>query len=248
MKKILFCSCFVAILFSCNNDRNECNTFATYSDINVCLPDLEEMTECYNESKYRNLVHTLSPSSNLTLAYYMNDRTYLANRERYSISSSVDDYFWVYATNELMEINCTKQSLNYMAQIYLEDFGMGLFQFLNILAGYNSNEVVRYVEESTGLSEDGTVLLESSTNIINNHLPVLLESYAINSNIRSFSHLIKINRNGDSFYKIYTVNLLLIKNRIIWAAYYKDYKEKSTLEETRTKNDHLVLKLFEKNN
>tara|TARA_B110000240_G_C13392579_1_gene407443 strand:- start:167 stop:907 length:741 start_codon:yes stop_codon:yes gene_type:complete len=200
----------------------DCNTFSTWFDINVCLPDLEGMTECYDEPKYIDLVHYLVPSSNPTLAYYMNDSTYIANVESTSITSSVDDYFWVYATDGIRGINCTNQELNYMDELYIEDYPES-----------NWNNVRRHLETTTGFSVD---------------VPILLEKYSIYRNIKSYLHLIKFNRNGDTFYMVYTVNLLLIKNRIIWAAYYKEYEDESSLNETKTKNNSLVLKLFEKNN
>ena len=78
-------------------------------------------------------------------------------------------------------------------------------------------------------------------------IPVIFESYSPDDNARSFLMVTKVSNNVTEQMMLISMNIILIKEKILWLGYYKLYENEDSILKIRSANDIAVLKLIEVN-
>ncbi|MDP4600415.1 MAG: hypothetical protein NWS84_04645 [Polaribacter sp.] len=232
MKKIIGILSIISIL-SCSQSgqkdfskdkivasKIECNNSVPFGDINICLPLIDGMTECYSTPKVKELADEFNYEGNSILAYYLNNETYEQVDKLDEIT--FDDYFQIYVTNKLKGMKASQSELNKMA---------------NMIEG-------NYIKENwNDLKEE----MERSHDYLTIGKPILIESYNPSNQARTFVMLTKFQIDNFESFVLMTMNMVLINERLIWLAYYKDYDGEESVKSAKSKNDYIVLNVIDEN-
>lgn len=200
--------------------KMECDNTVPFGDINICLPIVDGMTECYSTPIVKARADENNFEGNSILAYYISDADYkqVDNLDQIIL----DDYFQIYATNKLKGIKYGQSELNKMA---------------NMIEGNYINENWMDLKKN----------IETNHNYLSVGKPILIESYVPNSKIRTFVMLLKIISDGYEYVLVTVMNIVQIKERLIYLAYYKDYDGEESIKKAKSKNDYIVLLLANEN-
>jgi hypothetical protein len=200
--------------------KTECLRKVSFGDIDFCLPQIEGMTECYSTPKVKERADAFNYEGNTILGYYLNNETY--QQMEVLDSMSYDDYGQVYVTNNLKGIKVGQAELAQMANTMGSDF-----------IQENWSDMQKKLEHSYDDLSIGT--------------PVLVENYSPNSKVKSFVMLSKIKTNRDEAVMLMTLNIIEMKERLIWLAYYKFYDGEESIKQAKSKNDFIIGRLMEVN-
>ena len=77
--------------------------------------------------------------------------------------------------------------------------------------------------------------------------PIMLEEYQLSSKIRSFIILLKYVTDVEDFIQVASLNIMLIKDRLIFFAFYDKYKGFSEIEKTKEMSDYFALRFLKEN-
>lgn len=202
------------------SDSKTCEKIVAFGDINICLPEVDGMTECYNIPIVKTLTDKFEYKGNTVLAFYLNNKTY---KEVNKLDQIVyDDYFKIYATDNLKNVKFGQAELDQGANMFEGSFLKENWDKIKgkILKDHNNISIGR---------------------------PVLIESYSPHKKIKTFVIIAKYEMNGYENVMLGTLNLILIKNRIINLAYYRKYEDEESIKKTRAKNDYIALLFFDEN-
>lgn len=202
------------------SNTSNCNHAVTFGDIDICLPDIDGMTECYDLTKVKILTDKYEYVGNTVLAFYLNNETF----KKVDILDQLvyDDYIKIYAAKSLKNKRISQSDLDKMADLFETGFLKENWEELKskILKGHSNISLGR---------------------------PVLLESYSPHKNIKTSVIIAKYEMNGYENVMVCTANIILIKNRMINLAYYRKYEDEASIKQTRAKNDYIVLLFLDEN-
>jgi len=200
--------------------KKECNKSVQFGDINICLPLIDGMTECYSTPIVKERADKFNYEGNSILAFYLNNETY--KQVNKLDEKNVDDYFQIYVTNKLKDIKVGQSELNQMANMF----------------------------DKNSLKESWNVLkekIESNNDILSINNPILIESYSTHEQARTFVMIIKYQVNNVESVLITISNMIQINQRLIWLAYYKVYEGEESIEAAKLKNDFIISKVINEN-
>lgn len=197
----------------------ECYKSVAFGDVDVCLPVIDGMTECYSHPNVKMAADGLNYPGNSILGYYLNNSTYQQVDRIFEIT--FDDYFQIYASNELKGMKVGRSELDMMAERLESNYIRENWSDL-------AKEVRKNYDFSMGV-------------------PILIDSYSPNKDIRTFVMLTKIQFDDDEFISLTLMNIVRLKERLIWMAYYKNYAGEESIGKAKSKNDYLVLSLIDVN-
>lgn len=215
------------IIFSCsstgqqqNESDMDCKNSASFGDIDFCLPEIEGMNECYSIPIVKKLADNFEYKGNSVLAFYLNDETYKQVDKLDEIT--YDDYFKIYVTNQLKGVEVGKDELNEMSNAVGENFIKN-----------NWDEIKGEIEKDHNYLSVGR--------------PVLIEEYSPAEPVKTFIMVTKYQIEDFEFVMAMSMNMILIKDRLIWLAYYKNYDGEESIQETKSKSDHIVSMFLDEN-
>lgn len=197
-----------------------CETAVPFGDIKICLPQIDGYNECFSHEKVNKLANQFNFAGNSILAYYLNDTTY-AKVDRLD-SIVFEDYCQLYVTNEMKNVPADQNSLEELAAMVKDNF-----------EEENWDNIGEQIEE-----DFKTLLLGK---------PVIVESYSLGSTSKSFQVVNKYIMNEQEFIMVMNMNMILIKDRLVWLAHYLNLRDESSFAESKKKNDIIVMKLIEQN-
>lgn len=197
-----------------------CENSVTFGDIDICLPEIDDMTECYDIPEVKSRADRSEYEKSSVLAFYLNYATYKQVNQLDKIT--FDDYCKIYASNESKSVKFSKEELNQMSDLLEGNF-----------LKENWNEIKDNIKRNHDYLSVGR--------------PVLIESYSPHKKVKSLIMLTKVIINDYEYVMVGSINLLLIKERLIWLAYYKNYDGEESIKRTKAKNDYLVLRLLDEN-
>jgi len=224
MKKILLILFYIPLIGYAQS--NDCNNFAEFGDIKICLPEIPNMTECYSDpliSLYADLLK--GSDDEKILGIYLYNDVYESRYVNYE-NGMGDSFIKIYSTNTLEGIKTDEEVLDYLSQYIKEAFED--FDKSELKSKINN----RFDEINVPLS------LEK---------PILLEEYKLSTKIRSYVVLLKYKTEEGNLIQIATMNSMLIKDRIIFSAYYDEFKGFSQIDDIKAKSDYFSLKLLVEN-
>lgn len=224
--KLLAILVIIGCLQSCNqNNANinstPCDKSVSWAGIEICLPEIDGMTECYSIPNVRSLADKFEYQGNTVLAYYINNSTF---KQVNKLSEVVyDDYFKIYVVNDLKDIAATEVELNQIS----------------------NNMSSTFKKESWS---DLKKKMEENLDFVSIGKPVVIESYSPHKNVRTFIMLTKYQIDEyNEYVMIMSLNIILTKEKIIGLGYYKLYDGEESIKKTRAKNDYIVLRLMDEN-
>jgi hypothetical protein len=202
------------------NSDVSCDKSVKFGEIEICLPIIDGMIECYSNPIVKTKVDEFKSEGNSILALYLNDNTY--NEVDKLDEITFDDYFKVYAIDKLKGIKIGQPELNELADL-------------------NEKNYIR--KNWADIKKD----FEKNHNYISIGRPILIESYSPNISIRSSEFLMKVQVSGNEYISIMTMNMIQIKERLIWLSYYKKYEGEKSIIDAKSKNDYIVLQFLDEN-
>lgn len=197
-----------------------CSSIKEFGDVSICMIQFNEMTECYSNPKVAEHINEFRYEGNEILGIYFNKDTFS------KIDSlgqfSYDDYFKVYSVKQLKGVEIGTYELDKMT---------------DMMKG-------NYMKEKL---EDIKTKFENNFESVSIDQPVLIESYKPDERIRSFVFLMKMETKDEKKVLVMTINMLEIKQRLIYYAYYKDYINEKSIEQATVTSDYFGFKFLDEN-
>lgn len=203
-----------------NTNKEDCSRKVSYGDIDICLPKIEGMTECYEHPIVNERANAYEYKHNTVLGFYLSNDVY-SNVEQLN-DFHFDDYFKIYAFKQVNSRSAGKVELNRLSSLM------------------ERNE---FKVDWDRMVKD----LDSITSSVKVDRPVLIENYSPHDDVRTFIMLSKYRSSESERVLCMTFNIMLIKNKIIYLSYYRDYFDKSCIVKTKSKNDYIVLRVVDEN-
>lgn len=214
MKKSPLIIFFGMLLYHISFSQDPCLRHTFFGPADICLPRIDGYEECYLDKKVAALADGTEVQMNMILGFYLNTHTY--NRKDSLGLFPFDNYFKVYATKELK----------------------------NQVADHEVLKQVQKMVESNYISKNWETYKSDLDKIglnIDFGVPVLIKSYSINKNSFTSVMLLKVQSPDSKPITIaMTMNGILVKQRLIWMAYYLHYENEKTIQ-LLEKNSNFVL-------
>ncbi|NEN23081.1 hypothetical protein G3O08_06160 [Cryomorpha ignava] len=198
----------------------QCGNEKTFGDISICLPEIEGMNECYSDPKISSMHDELSREKEEIIGIYLSDSDY-AKRESYG-EFAHDDYFKIYAGKIAKGMKMGKPELD----LINDEVGEGFFK-------------ERW--------SDFKPKLDSLTKHVTFDRPVLLESYRTDDRRISQVYLTKLQSDSNENFLVMVLNMVLIKERLIFYAYYKEYDGEKSIKQAKAKSDYFGARITDEN-
>ncbi len=215
---------FIALLFINNwafSQNSNCSRETLFGKTKICLPKIDGYQECYLDSSVKTFADATEIPANMVLGYYLTNDTF---KKKDSIGLFIpNDVFKIYGTKELMNIQANNNFLNQMKGFMKSNF---------ISKNWNSikNDIDKIGYEIEVKS------------------PTIIKSYSKTKNSFTLVMLVKYEPKDSKPYTLaMTINILLINKRIIWFAYYLQFKNKESVQKAQEKSDLILEKILKSN-
>lgn len=202
--------------------QNDCDNQVSFGNTPICLMKIDGMKECYSNPLVKVYMDQFKFAKNDILGIYLNDNVY-SEVEKLG-EFPFDDYFKVYSLSVIKNMSLDNEKLEMIALETESMFSKKWTDIESILKKSKSYDL--------GISFDR---------------PIILESHWPNKDIKSYVCLVKMESNGVSVFLVMTLNLVLIKDKVIFYAYYKNYDGQESIENAKAKSDYFGLKFYEAN-
>ena len=160
----------------------------TFGDIEVCLPNVQGMVECYENEDIKSYVSNFDFEVNQIIGFYLTQNDY--DNFNSSDKPKMDGYLKIYSPKKMKNQEINNSNLDEMVQIFKKNF-----------LESNWDKISEKIEEL------GTNLRIDS--------PILMENYKPNETTRTFITFNKIASETYEDFQISALNLMNIKNRLI---------------------------------
>lgn len=200
---------------SANTKTIICDQSVVYGDVEICLPEINGMVECYDNAIVKARADAFNPEMNVILGYYLNDATY-EEVERLS-EVVLDDYFQIYAPKDLSRVKASTAGLDKMGEAISDN----------------------YIKENwSDLNEK----INEEFDFLSITKPILLDAYTPHADARSYVLIIKYEEEGGADFHILltTMNILKLQDRMIFMAYYQSYKDEESVNKIKERNNEIV--------
>lgn len=230
MKKLLLLLLFGLFMFSCVNNQKSsdtnksredkessddgfipCDDFSPWGNIDICLPKIDGMTECYSSPTCKEYFDQFSDLNvNTTFGVYIKSNIYnnWQKTGTFKPEASFDEYFKFYAVNEAKEFEIGITDMRYMMD--------------EIVSMYPS------IQDAVRESDPRYAKIGET---------VFIESYFPHDNV--VTH-IKTSKRKDGIVQVNIGNVINIKNRMIWMGYIKIYDTAETMKYAKRRNEHII--------
>jgi hypothetical protein len=223
MKKIvgLWVLCLLAgCTGAAKKKASGCGNSALYGYVNICLPEMDGMTECRTQAGVQEVIRPYLESGPV-LAYYLNGETYKQVDQLKDIS--YEDYFLMYGEYQLENFHARDADLEQAAK----DLEQTLFE------GNNFDRISGRIEEYYRTMTVGK--------------PALIEKYSPRPNVRTMIILMKYMHEDGETSVISAVDFILLKNRLFNLAYYVAYGGGKSIDGAKDKNNAFIDRLLDMN-
>ncbi|HQF29728.1 MAG TPA: hypothetical protein PLD36_14015 [Bacteroidia bacterium] len=197
-----------------------CERKTNFGEAELCLPSINGMKECYENEVVKAFADQTEYETNKVLGYYLMDSTYKA-----IVAGSefeMGDYFKIYGTTKLADYKAGPKELDMI------------------------NDVVEKTLEPVNFAEIKKKM-DAQLDSIDVGAPMLLEKYSKNKNSKSFVLLVKYSTEESSYMMVMSLNMLLIKDRIVNLAYYREYHDEADITAMKASSDVVVKRVLDEN-
>ena len=211
---------FLALTWNTASTKDKCAVTVNMGQADVCLPNVEGMTECYANPQVKELADMTEAPGNSVLAYYLTDAQY--NNLEESMQTGFNDYFKFYVLNTIREQEITAETAEMV-------FGQMQGTFVD-------DQWERIDEELDNQFPNMTI-----------GQPKVVDHYKPSSNSKSFVMFVKYQTEAGASNICLSMNLIHVKNRIVFMAYYKSYEGEETVKIVKEKSNGIIQSLNELN-
>ena len=215
MNKVFYL--LILLIFTVNPvsaQQTDCSRIATFGEKNICLPQIEGYVESYLEPDIKALADATEMPANQVLGFYLNQPTY-HNKDGDGLLE-FDDYFKVYATTQLEDLDTDRKMLRQMQETLDGNF-----------ITKNWDEMEKEIDK---------IGLEVQVGA-----PTVIKSYNLDENSFTYVMLIKYQFEGMEPYTMaMTMNGMLVNERMIWMAYYLNYEGEETISLLQQNSDKIL--------
>jgi len=199
-----------------------CSRNTNFGKADLCLPLIENYQECYLDPVIKRIADGTEVPANMVLGYYLNNDTYQQKNDL--DGSPYEDYFKVYGTKQIKDYPADTGLIKEMQDLLNNNF-----------VSKNWDEMEKEIDK-VGLDVEIGV-------------PTLVKSYNLNKDSFTFIMITKYQINEtESYTMAMTINGMIINKRMIWMAYYLNYKGEETLKKLQENSNAIVDKLMSANN
>lgn len=198
----------------------KCVEIVKCGDIDLCLPEIDGLTERYKSPLVKPKADEYTYPGNSILAFYVNDSTY--NQVQRHEEVIFQDCFKVYLIDKLKGIKIGQVELDQLTQT-----------FEKASTKYDWEKLIIEIEKKIDNLSIGK--------------PVLIKSYSPSNQIRTFLFLTKKTVNGNEYITLMTMNLMLVKERLVLISYYRNYEGNESVTKVIAKNDYITLRFLDEN-
>lgn len=202
------------------HEATDCFKYTQFGNTEICLPEIVGMKECYEIPLVKHRADDFEYEGNSILGFYVTNNVY-EQIDRFD-QLFLDEYFKIYAVNNLKDKKASLLELNEIASMMDKNF---------------------IKENWDKLKTD----LENNKNYISFGKPVIIESYSPNDNAKTYLMLDKIESGGIDYVMLTSINIILVKERLIWLAYYMSYNGEESIVNIKSNNDYTVLLFITEN-
>lgn len=220
MKKIAFT---LLLLLLCNTfitaQENNCVREATFGDTDICLPAIEGYKECYTYPIVKQTADATEVPINMVLGFYLDNETY--SKKDNIGTFDFDNYFKIYATKQIKNLKADTNILKQMQDM--------------ISASFITENWDEFKKQLDSVDYEGEI-----------GVPTIVKTYNVND--QSFTAVMLMQQqmeNGEINTFSFTVNGLLLQERLIWMAYYLDYEDEASIKQLQENNDRILTQFFE---
>lgn len=225
MKNLIIFLIFIPFIsFSQSSD---CDNYSNFGDITICLPELVDMTECYSDPLVKITADMFKGTEEEEIiGIYLFDEIYESRYESFFEDGIGDSYIKIYSNNLLKNKKADTQVLGLMST-----YTLGAFENFH-QSKLKSNIEANFNDLDLSISFDK---------------PIMLEEYQLSTKIKSFIILLKYITEDEDFIQVGILNIMLIKDRLIFFAFYDKYKGFSEIEKTKEMSDYFALRFLKEN-
>ena len=221
MKRILFIIVAVFISFNIDAQTVDCSRTTKFGEVDLCLPNIDGYQECYLNPEIKQIADATEVPTNVVLGYYLNNAT-LGNIDDPELPYFTD-FFKVYGTLQVKDLEADEAILKEMQEVLEGNF-------------FSAN---------WGEIKDELAELELEIEVGE---PRMIESYNLNKESFSLIMLTKYDLDEENSYTLaMVINGILLKDRLVWMAYYLEYEDQSTFETIKAKSNLITNSLLKAN-
>jgi hypothetical protein len=223
MKKLLsFIACLTLVNFGiAQNTKNQtCERIAWFGKASICLPVVEGMKECYNDTIVKQIADGTEMKTNMVLGYYLTTADY--NKRNTPEDLQMEEYFKVYSVKKLQDYTATVNDLEKMQSAVEKSF-----------AKDNWEEIVKKVATNYDSISIG--------------VPTMIEKYKLDKRAVTYILLVKYSEGNKEDLKLLVMNLLFLKDKLVSLGFYKTYKNGQSLQTSKATNDSIITKFLAAN-
>ncbi len=235
MKNILLLTLTILLCFGCKDtkssqetdnqlvaasDTTDCVDTVAFGDTTFCLPKIEGMTQGYDDPIIKAKADEFDDPQNTILAYYVPTAVF---KQRDSLAFiTYDNYYKVYTSN--------------MAKNY-EMKPAEVQEVMRGMTGGMMNSTIAEVNED----------FKNSNKPLEIGQPTLVEKYEGYNN--SSTAIVLMGLTKDTVDKVMAIamNVLLVKDRLVFMAHYLDYNGQASIEQLKENNSNFLKEFYKVN-
>ena len=197
--------------------KKECDDSEFWSDIQVCLPNLQDMQNIRKDSTFSLIINEMITVQNETLAIYMDNQTI-------SILNSGDAIkprktFQINAMKTFADKPVANQDLKYITDNQSSFFDQ------------NWDELQKYIDVKN--------------QNVNMDKPVLIEKYNLTDNSNQLVTLVKYG-NSENI-QVGILNNFIVDGRLLQGNFFIPYESHQSIIDAKSQNDYIMHKLLDAN-
>lgn len=230
MKHLFIAVCITLSTFAIGQS-SKCSRIETFGNKQICLPITNGMTECYDEFIIKELSEIFKGSpQEKVLGIYVNDDNYLSG-ERSGFEYGLGyPYIKIYSTIQAENFEATSEIIDLV--------GPELKKTFDNFSGSNLESKQNMLFHELSKKLDMKISIDS---------PILLEEYQVIKGSKSFLTIMEINYDEEATVACAVMNILIVKERLIFVVYYDHFKGAQYLTETKAANDYFIMKMMVSN-
>ena len=202
------------------NTRLNCKNQVAFGDINICLPKLPSMKECYSDPLIKIIADLFKGAENeQIIGFYLSEGDYKQAYENFLEEGAKDPYIKMFSYEELKGVKADNEMLDWMKTQSEKNYDKTTTEKIN----------ERFKEKF-----DADISLAK---------PILLETYQITPNSYSEVVLLSYRAEGKTDVQVGILTYILIKERFVGVAYYEEYNGMDKVSKIKSKNDFFILSL-----
>lgn len=222
MRYLLFVALFLYLSTSIAQTGN-CERTGNFGETKLCFPQIAGYDECYLDPVIKEIADGTEIPANMVLAYYLSEDIFARKDSLDDVP--FDDYFKLYGTRQMQEVEANEVLLKQMQGIVGQSLTGKTWDLLD-----KEIEQLEFTDEA----DIG--------------VPKLIKSYQLTDD--SFTFLLVATyqiENNAPYTLLISINGLLLRERLVWMAYYLQFDGKKSIATIEDKAGLVAKKILEEN-